>query len=244
MYCESRNGRISTIAHITPNSTRIYPCHGSVVFDIIGFKHMLNFRCSESLSESLSVDEFYMYLLEIMREEFLAGTFGSLVPFFVVFMILYSCKSRSREVGSDGELPPSWRDIGSTSWNPYGNPTHESMQSEEFLGGFGIDPLKFHELHIFSEYPLHPPETSTSFERDSMDMTIIPEILVVDGGSCSIIGMVFGEFSTLYGLHNFREIGNFSSSIEIKIKSQKRILLFVLQKIPRQIRQCLGKVIF
>ena len=142
---------------------------------------MFDFYFSKSFDKGFIVDESYLNLLRIIGEEFLSGSSCSFIPFFIVFVIFYACESGSREMRSYGKFPPTFRYIGSAERYPNNDSSHESVGFERFFRRFRIDPFEFHKLGVFSENPFHPTEASSSFERDSMDMTIVPKILVVNG---------------------------------------------------------------
>lgn len=142
-------------------------------------------------------------------------------------MILYSHETGSREVGSDGEFPPTFRDVGSTEGDPYDESTFEPMGLKKLSRWFGIDSLKLHELYIFSENPFHPTEARSSLKWHSIYMTMIPEILVVYGRSGPIIGVIFREFRTFYELHDFRENRVIVREYRDKNKISKKLIHYI-----------------
>lgn len=162
---ESRDGRISLVANIASNALFIYPGYGAIVPDIVGFEEVADLRFLEGIGKSLSVHELDSDFGWIVGEVFFACTLGSLIPFFVVLMVVYLDVAGSREVCFDRKLPPSLGDIGTAKGNPYDESADESVGLEDFFCRLYIDPLELRELHIFPENPLHPRKSCTFIQR-------------------------------------------------------------------------------
>lgn len=217
VHSQSRDGSISAIAYIASDGVFAHFGHGAVVPDVVGLEKVLHLHCLEGFGKCFPVHELYPDIR--LGEEFLAGTFRSLVPLLVVFAVLEVRKPRSHEVGSDGQFPPSGRYFGATERHPYGKSADESVVREKLLRRFCIYAVKLHELHIFPEKPFHPAET-TSCERDGMDVAVFAQVPVVNGRSAPVVGVVFRKFGVLYDSHGLERGDRFSGSIEIKIKFQ------------------------
>ena len=164
---------------------------------------MPDFCLLEGCSKCRSIYKLYMNFCVLLEEKFLPGTFRPLIPFFIVFVIFYPRKTRSREVGSNSKFPPSSWNISAPKWNPYSKPSYKSMSTQKFLRWLNINALKFCELHILSEYSFYPTKTGSSRKRNRMNMTMISQIRVVYWGCRSIVGMIFRKVLSFYRLHNF-----------------------------------------
>jgi len=209
VYRESRNRSISLITHVASDGILSWAYHRLVILDVIGLEKVFDFHFSKSLDKSFFIHQSYLYFLGIVGKEFLSGSSCPFIPFLVVFVIFYMCETSSRKMRSYDEFAPSFRYIGSAERYPDSDSAYESVRRKHFFGRFRVDPFEFHKLGVFPENSLHPTEAGSPLERESMDMTMIPKILVVNGRSRPIIRVVFGEFLTLYRPHDFKKEDNY-----------------------------------